>query len=671
MTAVINYFLANALRHRLFALGLLLCAACSTAVQADALGDSVLQTQRALFLQTRDLLQRKQNDAAAAGVAALQNYPLLPYLQLQQLQNTLDQQSNQAIDTFLTRYDNTVVADQLRNQWLQQLALNGRWKDYLNYFRAIDASKLQQCWYLEALYRNNQNDTALQETGKLWLTIDLPDACDDALQRWLDSNQRSEALVWKKLLLALERKQETLARALAVQIREPYKLQAEYALLLYRNPAALNDLLPQITQQPEASSVIATTLKNIARRDPLNATLLWQQIKNSGQLNGADSDAVRREIGRWQVAQFGFDALPWLQQFDPNGEDIYLAEWRARLALRGGDWPQIERLITQLPNELAQTSRWQYWRARAFAAQQDNAEKQKQAQEIFTALARERSYYGFLAADFLKTPYQFNDQRIPPSIAPDALLEQPALVRAREFYLLGENANARREWQYGSRQLNAAEKQSAALLAEQWGWYDQTIRTANQLGILNDLRLRFPIGFREHMQQAAQNTVLPPQWLFAITRQESAFMPDARSPVGALGLMQLMPDTARQVAKGLRTRINIDQLLQPDMNIRLGSNYLRELFDRYTGNRILATAAYNAGPNRISTLLKNQTGTLPADIWIEILPYRETREYVQNVLAFSVIYGQRLGQPVSLLNASEQQIASTSPLTAVIGDAHY
>lgn len=139
-------------------------------------------------------------------------------------------------------------------------------------------------------------------------------------------------------------------------------------------------------------------------------------------------------------------------------------------------------------------------------------------------------------------------------------------------------------------------------------------------------------------------------------------MPDARSPVGALGLMQLMPDTARQVAKGLRSRINIDQLLQPDINIRLGSQYLRELFDRYTGNRILATAAYNAGPNRISTLLKNQNGTLPADVWIEVLPYRETREYVQNVLAFSVIYGQRLGQPVRLLNASEQQIASTSPL---------
>jgi len=671
VAAVINHISFNIPLRRLRLIGLLLVIGCSSAANAEAIDDATLQSQRALFSQTRELLQRKQTATAAAGLSALQNYPLYPYLQLLQLQNTLDVQNNEAIDAFLTRYEGAVVADQLRTQWLQMLATNERWSDYLNYFRSADASKIQQCWYLEALYRTNQNDMALQETNKLWLTLDLPDECAAPLQRWLDSNQRAEPLVWKKLLVALERKQEALARSLVVQMRAPYKLQAEYALLLYRDPTALNDLLPQIAQQPEASGVIALALKTLARRDPLNATQLWQQIKNAGPLTAADSDAVRKEIGRWQVAQLSFDALPWLQQFDPNGEDGYLAEWRARLALRGGDWPQIEHFIAQLPSELTQTSRWQYWRARALAAQTDNGEKQKQAQEIFNLLARERSYYGFLAADWLKSPYQFNDQRTAASIAPDTLLQQPAIARAREFYLLGENANARREWLYASRQLSAAEKSSAALLAEQWGWYDQTIRAANQIGIVNDLRLRFPVGFRDDMHQAAQTTALPLPWLFAITRQESAFMPDARSPVGALGLMQLMPDTARQVAKGQRMRINTDQLLQPEINIRLGSNYLRELFDRYTGNRVLATAAYNAGPSRISTLLKNQDETLPVDVWIEILPYRETREYVQNVLAFAVIYGQRLGQPIRLLNATEQQITGNAPSPIINGGNNY
>ena len=158
------------------------------------------------------------------------------------------------------------------------------------------------------------------------------------------------------------------------------------------------------------------------------------------------------------------------------------------------------------------------------------------------------------------------------------------------------------------------------------------------------------------MDEAAKATALPLQWLFAIARQESAFMPDARSQVGALGLMQLMPDTARQVARGLRTKISADQLLQPATNIRLGSAYLSDLLERYDGNRILATAAYNAGPKRISSLLKSQTTALPADVWVETLPFKETREYVQSVLAFSVIYGERLGQPVPLLKNDERNI---------------
>ena len=137
-------------------------------------------------------------------------------------------------------------------------------------------------------------------------------------------------------------------------------------------------------------------------------------------------------------------------------------------------------------------------------------------------------------------------------------------------------------------------------------------------------------------------------------------MPEARSRVGALGLMQLMPDTAKQVARGEHLRFDNNQLLQPVFNIQLGSAYLRDLAQRYNGNRILATAAYNAGPNRVSSILRAQTDSVSADVWIELLPFRETRDYVQSVLAFSVIYAQRLGQPAPLLNKSEKEIAATS-----------
>jgi soluble lytic murein transglycosylase len=670
--------------------------------------EATLTAQRPLFLQTRALLQNGQLDAAAGGMAALRNYPLYQYLEFAQLTDSLDRGTtdNAAIDDFLRRYSGSLVAEQLLNTWLAILVQGGRWNEYRNYYNAYYSSnstsksssnsnsnnssnsaalntktapsKLQQCWHLEALYQTQQLEAALQQTGELWLNTDLPDACDEPFKRWLDSNQRNEALVWKRLLLALDRKQEQQARALTVAIREPYKLSAEYALLLYRDPAALNNLLPQLMPLPESGAVAAQTLKTLAKRDADGATLLWQQLRDAGQLTAEQSNTARAEIGRQQIAQRGSDALPWLLQNDANGDDSYLLEWRVRLALRGGDWPSIARWIEQLPAPLAQTPRWSYWHARALAAQTDNPQLQQRATELFRELAKDRSFYGFLAADQLKIAYQLNDQPLPARAALSAFTKAPitdsatasvttsavastppeSLLRAREFYALGESANGRREWLYALRGMSNDEQQSAALLAERWGWHDRAIQTASQAGAWNDLQLRFPLAYRDNMQRAALDTALSTQWLFAIARQESTFMPDARSPVGALGLMQLMPDTARQVARGLRIKVTTDDLLQPPANIRLGSTYLSNMLQRYRGNRVLATAAYNAGPSRISNLLRNQNAVTPTDIWVETLPYKETREYVQNVLAFTVIYARRLGLNTPLLNSDELYISS-------------
>ncbi len=200
-----------------------------------------------------------------------------------------------------------------------------------------------------------------------------------------------------------------------VEIREPYHQQAEFALLLYRDPTALNNLLPQIEQHIEASAVLAQALKSTARISADSATAMWQLLTADNKLSKDDSAAVRREIGRRQVAEKSFDALPWLLQFDPNAEDSYLLEWRVRLALRTGNWAQIAQWIALMPSDMAQTSRWNYWLARALAEQHDNPANQQRATDTFALLAKERSYYGFLAADWQKSPYQLNDQRYAPT----------------------------------------------------------------------------------------------------------------------------------------------------------------------------------------------------------------------------------------------------------------
>jgi soluble lytic murein transglycosylase len=259
----------------------------------------------------------------------------------------------------------------------------------------------------------------------------------------------------------------------------------------------------------------------------------------------------------------------------------------------------------------------------------------------------------------LKIAYQLNDRPLPGRAVPQPP-QTPALLRAHEFHALGEAADGRREWQSALRDMTAEQQQNAALLAEQWGWHDRAIQTASKAGAWNDLQLRFPLAYRDLMQEAAHNTSLPTSWLYAITRQESTFMPDARSSAGALGLMQLMPDTAREVARGLRIKTSAADLQRPEPNIRLGSTYLSSMLKRYNGNRILATAAYNAGPGRVSRLVKSQQGTVPSDVWIETLPYRETREYVQNVLAFNVIYAKRMGREKPLVEKNEAYVTGSA-----------
>ena len=220
------------------------------------------------------------------------------------------------------------------------------------------------------------------------------------------------------------------------------------------------------------------------------------------------------------------------------------------------------------------------------------------------------------------------------------ILLYPSAKRAFEFYYLGRYLEARREWRYWLTQLNNREKLVAAKLANENGWFDRAIFTLSQVGYLDDVELRFPKAFDKKINQHAKKQAINPAWAFAIARRESSFMTDARSPVGAKGLMQLMPKTAKQLKRGSVSR---KYLYNADNNIKLGTKYLRKLLDKNKGNHVLATASYNAGPYRVNRWLKNSKA-MPADIWIETIPYKETRNYVKSVLAYQEIYQHKPGQ---------------------------
>ena len=234
------------------------------------------------------------------------------------------------------------------------------------------------------------------------------------------------------------------------------------------------------------------------------------------------------------------------------------------------------------------------------------------------------------------------------------LQADPAIIRARELFFHGQRSDARREWLSATRELEPLQHLQAAQLVRQWGWYEQAIREAITARQWDDMLLRFPVAYSEQIYRAANKNNIDSTWILAVARQESAFTPDARSHAGAMGLMQLMPATAKETAKRAKVRYRgSQQLADPDLNIKLGSYYLASLGRRYEGHRVLATAAYNAGPHRVKRWLEKRKD-LPSDIWIETIPFDETRNYVQNVLSFSVIYSDILGQPKRLLHPHEQ-----------------
>jgi soluble lytic murein transglycosylase len=253
-------------------------------------------------------------------------------------------------------------------------------------------------------------------------------------------------------------------------------------------------------------------------------------------------------------------------------------------------------------------------------------------------LAVKRHYYGFLAASQLKQPYQLNHQSIEQTAQEKQhLLENPAAKRAFEWFHLKRYREARSEWNYWTKTLNDRAKLIAAQLAYEAKWYDRPIFTLANVGFLEDTELRFPLAFESLIKQQAQQAQIDPAWAFAIARRESSFMVDATSPAGARGLMQIMPATARHI---LRKHISRRYLFDAKYNVALGTQYLRYLYKKMNNNWLLATASYNAGPNKVKQWLPDTA--IDADRWIELIPYQETRDYVKSVLAYQQIYRHKL-----------------------------
>ncbi|MGK8440431.1 transglycosylase SLT domain-containing protein [Ectopseudomonas hydrolytica] len=637
------------MRSRL--LSVVSCLILTTAGQASAEAASLTQ-QRQYYDEAKSALAKGDSGPYRRYQTALRDYPLTPYLAYDELTNRLKSASNAEIEKFLAEHGDLPQASWMKLRWLRWLAERGDWKPFLDHYDpALNFTEL------DCLYGQYQLSHGLTAEGnataeKLWLVgKSQPNACDPLFARWAASGQLTEQRRWQRAKLAVEAGNYGLANHLIKNmptLGERGKLLVEVA----QKPQLLKQTARFTATDEAMGDVVGLGLRRLARQSPEDALGLLDTYAQRMKFSQDEQVAIARQIGLTLAKRFDMRGLQVMAKYDPELRDNTVSEWRARLLLRHGRWDEAYQLTQRMPADLASSNRWRYWNARSLQLAQPNSQ---QPIALYQSLAKERDFYGFMAADQVKAPYQLNNQ--PLALDPKVVQKvrnTAGIRRAMEFHARGQIVDGRREWYHVSRLFSRDELVAQARLAYEMEWYFPAIRTISQAQYWDDLEVRFPMAHRDQLVREAKRRDLHSSWVFAITRQESAFMADARSHAGAMGLMQLMPATAKETARKFGIPLASPQhVLNPDTNIQLGAAYLSQVYGQFNGNRILASAAYNAGPGRVRQWLRG-ADHLSYDVWVENIPFDETRQYVQNVLSYSVIYGQKLGAPHPLVAWNER-----------------
>ncbi|MES9853318.1 MAG: transglycosylase SLT domain-containing protein [Candidatus Thiodiazotropha sp. L084R] len=623
-------------------IGFLLSIATLSRGATEAISDEQrLESQRKDFLAAEQALTKKDFISYQQLREQLSDYPLLVYLDYQETLVSIKQQSVQSISNRLKRLEGTPLKKRLEAQWLGFLAKHRLWKTYLQ-FSSEGGSIRQQCQRLNAMIKTGQAAKAHAEVPAIWLTgRSRPKVCDPVFKSWIAAGHLSEQLVWQRINMAMSQRQTKLARYLKRYLSQPQQKIADLWLNLYKRPQKVE----QLTQinHPYVDEMVIQAIRKLAWRDIEAAFKAWEQFytleifskKQQQKAIYALAGGLAREPDK-KLSQLLNKLLPEHLKLDSG-----LSEKELQTALQVKDWSWVLQVTETPPTDKKQLGQWQYWRARALI----KLDRINEAKPILSSIAHERSYYGFLAANQLGIPPKLEHIALQTDqMLTDQMALKPGLQRARELHALNRLLPARREWNLVLKNVSPDELRAAARLAQLWNWPSQSIITLAKLRQWNDLELRFPLAHHKTITGQAQGHGIDRAWVYAILRQESAFISDARSSAGARGLMQLMPNTAKEVARELKhSPLHMDDLFQPDVNIRLGTGYLNKIYRELQENPVLATAAYNAGPTRVRSWLPDQPQA--TDIWIETIPFHETREYLKRVLSYTVIYNYRLGVP--------------------------
>ena len=638
---------------------------CTTLATAAWAAD--IDTQRSLFKQVYATVERGDwspvEDLTPAEQQLLRDYVLWPDLRAAWLRANLKSVDATEVDAFLSQYGSLRPARQLRYRYALALAREGdldRFQQIYEQFYQGQGNARLDCYSLQADIEAGRHTRIPGRALDLWLTgTSQVDECDPVFDYLNDKQLLGPVEYRKRFALAVEAREFRLARWLGKSIDEDHVDAATRWMQAQARPDSFLARHDPGLKSDTYREQLVYAAERLTYRDPEAALQAWTKIESRYGFSAEQELRTRRHIALWTARDNlpgGYQLLTALPQ---AAQDEEVLRWRARTSLRDEKWQRLLVDIASMAQQEREREEWRYWRAIALL----RSGQPDAGRSALENLSTERSYYGFLAADELGSEYALQSMTLPASDAALAeLAGKPGIQRARELFLVGLDSSGRSEWQATIRHLGDDEKLQAAILADRWGWHSRAISTLASVGEYDDLAMRYPLPWKEQFETYSTAARIETTWAYGIARSESLFMRDVRSSAGAVGLMQLMPTTGRMVAQQISLRYaGLNTLTDPESNIRLGTSYLGQMAERFGGHRVLATAAYNAGPHRVEAWLPQERAE-DARVWIENIPFNETRKYVRRVLAAQAIFHWRMTGQQRRVSEELQQV--TPPVEA-------
>ncbi len=599
----------------------------------------------------------------------LRGHTLEPWAAYWDLSARLDEASASEVQDFFTRYAGSYQEDRLRTEWLLQLGRNRNWvafnREYPLY--RMNDDKSVRCYALLAEHLSSGVDNTAQ-VRDVWLGMkDADEGCAAAAEQLVKDHTTSKHMVWQRARLGMENDRLRVTTQ-AVGIVSPGSVSTVNSIYLHPSKY-LNDKLTAI--QPKTRELVSLALIRQAYLDPAEAAEEIDKLRWRTQLTQEERSWIWGVIGKRAAQKLSNDAPDYFARGQANHmHDDHLA-WQVRAALRAARWSQVLSATGAMSEAQRSDPAWVYWRARGMLLQTTSESARAQALQLLQSIAGVRGFYEQLALEEL-------GQRITVAAKPEALTpaeqeaarQNPGLNRALYAIRIGLRPEGVREWNYSTNLhvrggMDDRGLLAAAALACQHEVWDRCINTSERTKAVIDSEQRFPMPFKAAVVARTSQIGLDPAYVYGLIRQESRFIMDAKSGVGASGLMQVMPATAKWTAKKIGlTSFQPQQITDRDTNIAIGTGYLKLVLDSFDGSMPLAAAAYNAGPSRPRSW-RGQSGgpVMEAAIWAENVPFTETRDYVKKVLSNTTNYAALItGQPQSL----KARLGSVGPKDAAM-----